>query len=27
VFKDGILTVHLATSEKARPKSVEVKVA
>ncbi len=26
-FKEGVLTVHLAKSEKARPKSVEVKVA
>lgn len=26
-FKDGLLTVRLAKSEKARPKSVEVKVA
>ena len=26
-FKDGVLTVRLAKSEKARPKSVEVKVA
>ncbi|MEY2408111.1 MAG: hypothetical protein QOF48_781 [Verrucomicrobiota bacterium] len=26
-FKDGMLTVRLAKSEKARPKSVEVKVA
>ena len=25
-FKDGLLTVHLAKSEKARPKSIEVKV-
>ena len=26
-FKDGLLTVHLAKSEKARPKSIEVKVS
>ena len=26
-FKDGVLTVRLAKSEKARPKSVEVKVS
>jgi HSP20 family protein len=26
-FKDGILTVRLAKSEKARPKSIEVKVS
>lgn len=26
-FKDGILTVHLTKSEKAKPKSVEVKIA
>src|SRR5688572_33492779 len=26
-FKDGLLTVRLAKSEKARPKSIEVKVA
>lgn len=25
-FRDGLLTVHLAKSEKARPKSIEVKV-
>jgi HSP20 family protein len=25
-FKDGVLIVHLAKSEKARPKSIEVKV-
>ena len=26
-FKDGVLRVHLAKSEKARPKQIEVKVA
>jgi len=26
-FKDGVLTVHLAKSEKAKPKTVEVKVS
>jgi len=26
VFKDGVLEVHLAKSEKAKPKSIEVKV-
>jgi len=26
-FKDGILMVHLAKSEKAKPKSIEVKVS
>jgi HSP20 family protein len=26
-FKDGVLLVHLAKNEKARPKSIEVKVA
>jgi HSP20 family protein len=26
-FKNGTLTVHLAKSEKARPKTIEVKVA
>jgi HSP20 family protein len=26
-FKDGILNVHLSKSEKAKPKSIEVKVA
>lgn len=26
-FKDGVLTVHLAKSEKARPKSIETKPA
>ncbi len=26
-FKDGVLTVHLAKDEKAKPKSVEVKVS
>ena len=25
-FKDGVLRVHLAKSEKARPKQIEVKV-
>ncbi|MCX7872571.1 MAG: Hsp20/alpha crystallin family protein [Verrucomicrobiae bacterium] len=25
-FKDGILKVHVAKSEKARPKQIEVKV-
>ena len=25
-FKDGILAIHLPKSEKARPKSIEVKV-
>ena len=26
-FKDGVLRVHLAKSEKARPKQIEVKVS
>jgi HSP20 family protein len=26
-FKDGVLTVHVPKSEKAKPKQVEVKVA
>jgi HSP20 family protein len=26
-FKEGVLTVHLAKSEKARPKSIEVKLS
>ncbi|HZR47318.1 MAG TPA: Hsp20/alpha crystallin family protein, partial [Candidatus Manganitrophaceae bacterium] len=26
-FKDGVLSVHLRKSEKAKPKSIEVKVA
>ena len=26
-FKDGVLRVHLAKSERARPKQVEVKVS
>jgi HSP20 family protein len=26
-FKDGVLNVHLAKSEAAKPKTVEVKVA
>ena len=26
-FKDGILTIHIAKSEKARPKQIEVKVS
>jgi len=26
-FKDGLLTVHLAKSEKAKPKSVEIKIS
>jgi len=26
-FKDGLLVVHLAKNEKARPRSIEVKVS